>query len=170
VEETLSDLARLQAVIDRSIAEAGPFLRSSFQMPEHSFSARQLVEFFGNSRVVAFATGTATGAPRVAPIGCFLLRGVFYIPTTRTAARSRMIARRPEVSLTAFEGIDLAVIVHGHAALVGEEAPDFDRLDAAHRAGHGGSGVRTWGKPGDGCFIAVTPETIVSFTRKVSSQ
>jgi Pyridoxamine 5'-phosphate oxidase len=165
VEETDADLARLQAVIDRSIAEAGPFLRSSFQMPEHSFSARQLVAWFGGLRTVAFATATASGAPRVAPIGCLLLGGVFHIPTTRSAARSRMIARRPEVSLTAFDGIDIAIIVHGRSALVGEDAPEFDRLDAAHLAAGSGSSVRSWGKGGEGCFIAVRPETIVSFTR-----
>ncbi|MHB8574069.1 MAG: pyridoxamine 5'-phosphate oxidase family protein [Dehalococcoidia bacterium] len=169
MHETTADLERLQATIDRSIAEAGPFLRSSFQMPEHSFSAQQLVEFFGDNRVVALATATASGAPRVAPIGCFLNGGVFYIPTTRAAARSRMIARRPRVSLTAFEGIDLAVIVHGSARLIDEGAPEFDRLDAAHLAGGMSStSVRTWGKGGDGCFIAITPETLVSFTRVVS--
>jgi len=39
VRETPADLEALQALLDRSIAGAGPFLRSSFQMPEHSLSA-----------------------------------------------------------------------------------------------------------------------------------
>lgn len=44
MNETEIDLSRLQELLDASIAGAGEFLRSSFEMPEHSLSAAQLVE------------------------------------------------------------------------------------------------------------------------------
>ena len=93
-----------------------------------------------------------------------LVGGVFYLPTTRTAARYRMALRQPAVSLTAFTGIDLAVIVHGRARPLGQDDPLFARIEAAQTAA-GGSGPSGWGQPGDGCYLAVEPETIVSFTR-----
>jgi hypothetical protein len=39
MRETPADLRRLQALLDDSIQRASPFLRSSFEMPEHSLSA-----------------------------------------------------------------------------------------------------------------------------------
>jgi hypothetical protein len=41
--ETPADMDALQGLLDRSVAQAGPFLRSSFEMPEHSLSVAQLV-------------------------------------------------------------------------------------------------------------------------------
>lgn len=164
MQESPTDLARLQAVIERSIARAGPFLRSAFEMPDHSLSAAQVVAVFADSPTVALATVTAKGEPRVAPILCLLVGGVFYLPTTRTAARYRMALRQPAVSLTAFTGVDLAVIVHGRARPLGQDDPLFARIEAAQTAA-GGSGPSGWGQPGDGCYLAVEPETIVSFTR-----
>jgi hypothetical protein len=38
MRETAADVEQLQALLDRSIEGAGPFLRSSFQMPEHSLA------------------------------------------------------------------------------------------------------------------------------------
>ena len=168
MQETASEIARLQAVIERSIARAGPFLRSSFEMPDHSLSAAAVIAVFADRPTVALATVTATGEPRVAPIACLLVGGVFYVPTTRTAARYRMALRQPAVSLTAFTGIDLAVIVHGRARAVGQEEPEFARIEAVELAA-GGSGPRGWGQPGEGCYLAIEPETIVSFTRYPTS-
>ena len=164
MQETAEDLARLDQIMERSIERAGPFLRSSFEMPEHSLSAAQLVAFFDKNRTVALATTTRTGAPRVAPIGCYLVGGSFCIPTTRTAARYRMIERRPEVSLTSFDGIDLAVIVHGRAEVAHDGSPFFGRLELIQQElDH--SSVRTWGEPGEGCYLVIAPDTILTYTR-----
>lgn len=43
MRETAEDLEKLQALLDQSIEQAGDVLRSSFQMPECSLSAAQLV-------------------------------------------------------------------------------------------------------------------------------
>src|SRR5437868_15284789 len=98
MRETESDLAELSTLLERSIAGAGPFLRRSFEMPEHSLTAGQLVRYLDGLRTVAFATVTANGEPRVAPIGALFYRGRFYIPTTMEAARTRHIRQRPGAS------------------------------------------------------------------------
>ncbi|HVX30279.1 MAG TPA: pyridoxamine 5'-phosphate oxidase family protein [Nitrolancea sp.] len=159
--ETPEDLERLDARLRASIERAGPFLRSSFQMPEHSLNARQLARAVTGVVQVALATVTAKGEPRVAPIGAFLYRGEFYIPTTMQAARVRHLRQRPAISLTLYEGIDFAVIVHGMAVVLGEEAAEFETLIEMQRSGQGET-VRDWG---DGAFIRIDAETIYTYAR-----
>jgi len=164
MQETAAELEQLRAVMARSIDQAGPFLRRSFEMPEHSLAVERLLEIFTGVRTVALATATRDGAPRVAPIGCLLVGGRFYIPTTRTSARYRMVQRQPRVSLTLFEGIDLAVIVHGQAEPVDVGSSRFDQIEAVQLA-HDSAGPRGWGEPGDGCYLAIEPETVLTYIR-----
>lgn len=168
MKETEEDLAALQTVLDASIAAAGPFLWESFQMPEHSLSAGQLVTHLQGVTTVAMATVSRRGEPRVAPIGCLLVRGRFVVPTLRTSARARHLAVNPAVSLTYFEGVDLAVIVHGRVQPVGADDDEggggFDALDAAYEQ-ESGSSVRSWARPEDALFLSVDASTIHTFAR-----
>lgn len=161
MNETPEDLAELDALLHDSMERAGSFLRSSFEMPEHSLSALQLCRHLTGIQTVAFATVTALGEPRVAPIGAFLYRGKFYIPTTMEAARVRHVQRRPAVSLTRFDGIDFAVIAHGTAAVLGEDHPDFNVLEGIQRAESGAS-VREWGT---GAFLRVEAISFYTYAR-----
>jgi hypothetical protein len=164
MQESEAERAALAALLAESMANAGPFVRSAFEWPEHALTLDRLLESFDGVQTVALATATATGAPRVAPIGCLLVGGVFYIPTTRTAARYRMVLKRPEVSLTRFDGNDFAIIVHGQARPLHQSDPGFARIDAALTTAGAGSPT-SWGAPGDGCFLAVEPRTILTYTR-----
>lgn len=159
--ETPDDLEKLNARLSSSIERAGPFLRGSFQMPEHSLNARQLTQAVQGVVPVALATVTAKGEPRVAPIGAFLYRGEFYVPTTMQAARVRHLRRRPAISLTLYDGIDFAVIVHGQAVILGEDAAEFETLIEIQRSGQGET-VRDWG---EGAFIRIDAETIYTYAR-----
>ncbi|HBY98072.1 MAG: pyridoxamine 5'-phosphate oxidase family protein [Ardenticatenaceae bacterium] len=161
MRETSEGLEQLQQVLDRSIERAGDFLRNSFQMPHHSLSAAQLVRYFQGLQVIALSTVTAKGEPRVAPIGALFFRGHFYIPTLATAARTRHVLKRPAVSLTHFDGTDLAIIVHGRAAVLTPEHPKFATLEALHRE-RSGQSVRDWG---EGVYLRVDPEVIYTFAR-----
>ncbi len=161
MHETPEDIERLQTLLDRSIKRAGAFLRSSFEMPEHSLSAGQLVRYVQGIHNVAFATVTAKGEPRVAPIGSLFFRGRFHIPTVVTAARTRMVAARPAVSLTHFAGDDLAIIAHGNAMVIPADHADFAALEAMQRAASGSS-VHDWG---EGVYLRVEAETLVTFAR-----
>lgn len=163
MHETPEDAAHLQALLDRSIERAGAFLRSSFEMPEHSLSAAQLTRYLVGKQNVALATTTAKGAPRVAPIGLFFYRGQFFIPTVATAARTRMVAARPAVSLTHFVGDDLAIIAHGTATIIPVDHPAFAGLEAIQRAASpSGQSLRDWG---EGVYLRVEAETLVTFAR-----
>lgn len=161
MEETPEDVARLEALLRQSIEQAGPFLSSSFEMPEHSLSARQLIAYLQGVQTVALATVTAKGEPRIAPIGAIFYRGTFYIPTVAEAARTRHIARRPAVSLTLFAGDGLAIIVHGRAVIVRPDDPDFAPVEAIQRASRGTS-VREWG---DGVYLRIEADTCYTYAR-----
>ena len=56
MRETPEDIQRLQALLDNSIERAGAFLRRSFQMPEHSLTAQQLIDCWLDVQTVALAT------------------------------------------------------------------------------------------------------------------
>jgi hypothetical protein len=161
MHEAPEDLERLQALLNRSIERAGAFLRRSFEMPEHSLSAGQLVRYLQGNQVVAFATVTAKGEPRVAPIGSLFYRGQFHIPTVTTAARTRMVTAHPAVSLTHYAGIDLAIIAHGSATLIPADHADFAALEAMQRTASGSS-VQDWG---EGVYLRVEAETLITYAR-----
>jgi hypothetical protein len=162
MRETAEDHQRLQAVLDGSIERAGGFLRSSFEMPEHSLSATQLAAHLKGMLTVALATVTARGEPRVAPIGALFLHAWFYVPTVAESARARHLARRPAASLTYYEGTKLAVIVHGQAAIIGADDPDFSELDAV-QVESGGQSVREW--QGHGVYLRLEPATFYTYAR-----
>jgi hypothetical protein len=159
MHETPEDMERLQALLSRSIERAGAFLRRSFEMPEHSLSVGQLVQYLQGIQNVALATVTAKGEPRVAPIGSLFYRGQFHIPTVATAARTRMIAAHPAVSLTHYAGIDLAIIAHGNATLIPADHADFAALEAMQR-GASGSSVKDWS---EGVYLRVEAESLVTY-------
>jgi hypothetical protein len=163
MRETPADLQRLQTLLDHSIQRASPFLRSSFEMPEHSLSATQLAAHLQGSLTVALGTVTARGEPRVAPISALFLRASFYVPTVAEAARARHLAQRPAASLTYFVGTDLAVVAHGHAAIIDADHPDFAELDAT-QVECGNESVQAW--QGHGVYLHLQPASIYTFARE----
>lgn len=165
MQETPQELERLQDLLDVSGERASPFLRSSFEIPEHSLSAAQLAAHLRGSLTVALSTVTARGEPRVAPIGALFLHGSFYVPTVAEAVRARHIARRPAASLTYFEGTNLAVIAHGQAALIAVDDPRFADLDAA-QVEHGSQSVSEW--QGHGVYLHVHADRLYTYARDPS--
>ena len=131
-------------------------------MPDRSLSATRLAAKLQGSLTVALATVTAAGEPRVAPINALFIRGRFYVPTIRGAARARHLARRPAVSLSYFEGETLAVIVHGQARAIGTEDAEFAALDQT-QVDCGNKSVTGWG---EGIYLEVEPEVIYTFEAK----
>lgn len=162
MDETPDDLRRLQAVLTESIVHAGPFLRRSFQMPQHSLTAAQVARALQGSVTVALATVTARGEPRVAPIGALFYRGCLYIPTVAQAARARHVALRPAVSLTYFSGNGLAIIIHGQARILTPTDDAFVALEHLQRAETGAS-VRAWG---EGIYLHIEAERIFTYARE----
>jgi hypothetical protein len=160
--ETPADLDDLQSLLHHSITQASPFLRSSFEMPEHSLSAAQLVAHLQGPLTVAVATSTARSEPRVAPIGAFFVHAAFFVPTVAESARARHLARRPAASLTYFEDIDVAVIAHGQMRIIGEQDPAFAELDAAW-VKTGRESPTQWN--GSAVYLRMEPVTLYTYAR-----
>lgn len=164
MKETAKDLDELQSLINNSIEKAGPFLREAFQMPQKSLSAASLAAHLQGLRTVALATVTASTAPRVAPVGALFYRGHYCVPTQGKAARVRHIQANPLISLTDFDGMDFAVIVHGRASLITPNHADFEALDELlARYSSSKQGVLSWGE--DGLYIRIEAQTLVTFAR-----
>jgi hypothetical protein len=85
--EMAEDFEALDALLKASIDSAGAYLRSSFEMPSHSLSARELVSRLDGLRTIAFCTMTKGNEPRVAPVSAFFYRARFYVPSVATSAR-----------------------------------------------------------------------------------
>jgi hypothetical protein len=163
MRESPEDITWLDGVLSSSIERAGPYLRTSFRMPTHSLDATQLIAALDGMLEVAIATVTAKGEPRVAPTAALFYRGRFCIPTLLASARVTHLKRQPAVSVTYYERVDLAVIVHGRAEFVDESDADFGLLsDLQLEVSE--STVRQWGA--DPLYIRVEPDVIYTYNSK----
>jgi hypothetical protein len=135
--ETEEQIQELQQLIDRSFENAGPHLLSIIT-PERRLSARQVVTYLQGTKHVAFATVTAKGEPRVAPLDGLFLWGRFYVGTDGgTAVRARHLETRRAVSLTHYIGDEIAVTVHGHAVVIEKEDEEAARIDEVWKTIYG---------------------------------
>ncbi len=123
MHETAADIARLQALIDRSYAAAGAHLLS-IHTAERRLRAEQVAERLQGMCLLALATVTADGRPVVGPVDGIFYRGAFHFGSSPDSVRFRHIRRRPEVSATHLPGEELAITVHGRAVPVDVGAPE----------------------------------------------
>jgi nitroimidazol reductase NimA-like FMN-containing flavoprotein (pyridoxamine 5'-phosphate oxidase superfamily) len=121
--ETAADLAELQRLLDDSHASAGGHLRRIFS-DERRVSAADLPAHLTGVQVLALATVTPRGDPRVAPVDGLFYRGRFWFGSSPDSLRFRNIRARPSVSATVTHGEEFAVIVHGRAVEQSLDDPD----------------------------------------------
>lgn len=159
MRETDGDLQWLQGLLDASIGQARPFLRSAMGLDSRSLSAHQVVRHLDGVRTVSLATVTARGEPRVAPVVAIFVHGHYYVPTVVDSARARHLRRRPALSLTDYDGVDFAIIIHGRATLLGVNDPDFDEIDELFTDASEADGPRSWGGGGP-LYIRIDPSVI----------
>ncbi len=124
MHETADDLIALSDLLDRSYTRSGEHLRSIFT-PERRIPAAELVTLLPGVQVLNLATVSRACAPRVAPVDGLFYRGRFWFGSAAASVRFTHLRERPQVSASHTRGEELAVIVHGTAALV-------DRDDSAH--------------------------------------
>ena len=92
--ETPEEIDRLQQLLDRSAAGAGPHLRDIIT-DERRLSAGQVIERLAGMRLLAVATVTADGRPLAGPVDGYFLHGSFYFGSGRNSVRMRHLAARP---------------------------------------------------------------------------
>jgi hypothetical protein len=117
MHETPLDLLELTELLDCSYAQAGEHLRSIFT-PERRIPADELVALMPGVQVLNLATVSRACAPRVAPVDGLFYRGRFWFGSAAASARFTHLRERPQVSASHTRGEELAVIVHGTAALI----------------------------------------------------
>ena len=157
--ESTEDIAVLQGLLDRSIEQAGSFLRESLQIDNHTLTADQVIHYLDGIRHASLATVTARGEPRVAPVVAIFVHGKYYVPTVVEAARTRHLRQRPGVSLTEYDGSDDAIIIHGQATLIDLDHPEFDEIDELYMNFTTSGGPRSWGGGGP-VYIRVDPDVM----------
>src|ERR1700691_738095 len=128
--ETPGEIDRLQQLLDRSAAGAGPHLRGIIT-DNRRLSAERLCELLQGMRLLVVATVTADGRPLAGPVDGYLLHGMFYFSSGRDSVRMRHLASRPAVSATSLAGDELAVTVHGRAELFDVSDPARGELRQA---------------------------------------
>ena len=117
MEETEDDLRSLQDLMDRSAESAGRHLREVIT-PERQLTAREVCDRLTGMRLLALSTVTSDNRPLVGPVDGIFYRGAFHFGSAPDSVRFRHIRRRPQVSATHLPGEELAVTVHGRAAML----------------------------------------------------
>jgi len=163
--ETPEDLARLQQVLDESMAAAGPHLRGIISK-ERRLGAPELAERLQGMRLLVVATVTADGRPLVGPVDGYFLHGTFWFSSGRDSVRMRHLAVRPAVSATHLPGEELAVTVHGRAEIFALDDPGFGDLRQAMLDEYlpkQGPSFETWLDNADAVGARIVPEKMFTF-------
>jgi Pyridoxamine 5'-phosphate oxidase len=129
LHETREDLVALQGLLDRSLASAGPHLKSIITA-ERTMTAVEVCRRLEGMCLLAVATVTADGRPLVGPVDGIFYRGAFHFSSSADSVRFRHIRERPHVSASHLPGEQFAVTVHGHAEVIdlaSAAAADFRR-------------------------------------------
>jgi general stress protein 26 len=163
--ETPEEMANLQALLDASMASAGPHLRDIIT-DERRMSAGHLTERLQGIRLLVVATVTANGRPLTGPVDGYFLHGTFWFSSGRDAVRMHHLAQRPACSATYLPGEELAVTVHGRAELFGLDDPAFGELRQAMLDEYlpkQGPSFEAWLDNADAIGARIVPEKLFTF-------
>ena len=163
--ETPEELARLQKLLDASMAAAGPHLRGIIS-EERRLGATELAERLQGMRLLVVATATADGRPLTGPVDGYFLHGTFCFSSGRDSVRMHHLAVRPAVSATHLPGEDLAVTVHGRAERFAIDDAAFGELRQAMLDEYlpkQGPSFETWLDNADAVGARIVPEKMFTF-------
>ena len=142
--EMEADLRELQRLLDRSRSTATEHLRSIIN-DQRALSAENIVSLLTGMKVIALATVSARGEPRISAVDGHFLHGTWTWSTSGTAAKARDLAARPSVSVAHIDGEQLAVFAHGRAGRLGPADPFWDET-LGHWTQHYGGSPLNWGE------------------------
>jgi hypothetical protein len=164
--ETGEELEHLQALIDASMAAAGPHL-SAIITAERRLTAAQLCAQLTGLRLLSVATVTADGRPLAGPVDGYLLHGSFWFSSSPESVRMRHLAARPAVSATHIAGEHLAVTMHGTAEVFAVSDPDRPELRQAmldHYLPIQGQDFQRWLDGIDALGARIRPEKVFTYS------
>ena len=143
MRETPAETAALQRLIDRSRDRATSHLRDIID-DRRALSASDIVSLLTGMKVLAIATVTARGEPRISAVDGHFLHGTWTWSTSGSAAKARHLAARPALSLAHIDNEDLAVFAHGRAERLGSSDPLWEET-LSHWSAHYGGSPLEWG-------------------------
>jgi hypothetical protein len=126
VRESAAEVEALQALLDRSDANAGHHLRMIFG-GKNRIGASDLIAKLGGIFEMHLGTLSGGGAPLVAPIDGLFLHGKVFFGVPGTAVRARLLRRDARVSASYNEG-SFAFIVHGSAVQVDDDSDEAQEM------------------------------------------
>lgn len=160
--ETEAEMAALQRLLDASHAGSTEHLREIIN-DDRTLSARTVVALLTGMKVLAVATVTAQGEPRISALDGHFLHGTWTFSTSGAAAKARHMHARPSVSVAHVEGEELAVFSHGVVERMRESDPDWTET-IAHWTAHYGSSPLEWSD--DPCIYRLRAHWMVSYAWK----
>ncbi len=108
-------LARLQHLLDRSRAAAGPAVRDTFDHSDRRMTAAEFVTFWNGTRMKAMATVGNSGKPHIAPVHAEFVNGHLRSTIYENAVRRRDLRDNADVALTTWGPSGATAIVYGRA-------------------------------------------------------
>jgi hypothetical protein len=120
--ETPEELAGLQALLDRSAAASNPHL-TSIVTPERRMSAQRLVDEATGIAVLAVASVTAAGEPRISAVDGHFRHGTWWFSTSSSALKARQWRARPAASAAWTPRDGFGVFAHGSVEFLATDDP-----------------------------------------------
>ncbi len=160
--EADAEIVQLQALLDASMARSSEHLRAIIN-GERVLSARDLVALLTGMKVVAVATVTATGEPRISAVDGHFLHGTWTFSTSGDAAKARHLRDRPVVSVAHVDNEELGVFSHGRVEEMAAGDADWDET-LAHWTRHYGGSPLEWGD--DICLYRYRAHWMVAYAWK----
>src|SRR5918993_4696211 len=163
--ESEDEIRELQALIDRTFAQANPHL-AGIVKPERRLTARQVVRYLQGTKHVAFGTVNERGQPRVAPLDGVFIRGRFTVSTGGRAARLRHLRANSACSAAHMDGDAIGIVVHGHATLIGRKDQGVEEIKPVWRDISGSSPFE-WGE--GVVFMRIEPTSMWTYAFRTES-
>lgn len=124
MRETSEELHELQRLLDSSLAGSSEHLQSI--VAERTMNADELIQTLTGMCVLALATVTASGEPRISGVDGRFLHGAWHFGTSLTAVKAHHLAARPVASASHIRGEELGVFTHGTVETMNPSGGNLD--------------------------------------------
>lgn len=171
MHETADEIKEFKKLVGISARNASPQLKWELGLPDKKLAGDQILRYLQGVHTFNFAVATSSGTPQISLASALLYRSKLYIPTVRTALRTRYLHHEPRVSLSKHIDDDITLIINGRATVLDPEHADEAELEEyrivedIHRM-YSNETPSDWKK---GVYIRVTPFTFTGAAKDPKS-
>ncbi len=127
MHESPAEIQSLQALLDRSFANAGEHYRS-IHVPGWRLTASEVCELLTGVAIFDLATVSSAQKPYVAPVDGLFLKSTLWFASSHNSLRFKHIRTNPQVSAAYTQGEDISIVIHGVAHEVDTSLPGHEAL------------------------------------------